>query len=277
LLLAGAALAQSGTLSGTVSGKDLSGTVVIACFVANDNCDEQQSKAVEVGAKGVYRLEGLGDGPFLVIAWRDLNANGDLDAADEVGVYSKDGKPALVKPQAQGINLRLQAFNGDADALFNPNPVAEQPPANTGRPAASSLVGEWYVGSPSTTDFYNPSTGGWAPASGNFTDYRFFPDGRYELNFLLRSSLYNCTTTIFASHAGVYQVKGNQVVLQRKTGVVRYKSSCAGTDRTEKVKPESQTYLWRIGPDPDDPSNGITFLWLKDGEGNERQYYKKVD
>ena len=118
--------AQTGTalVSGTVfavAGGDLQAVNVIACLLENDACSDSRSvvQAVNGGSSAKYQLANLEAGEsYLMLAWKDVNASGEVDEGDELGVYTRGGKPALVAPPAVGIDLRMAKFNGDLDALL---------------------------------------------------------------------------------------------------------------------------------------------------------------
>ena len=118
--------AQTGaaTVSGTVyavAGGNLQGANVIACLLENDTCSDSRSsvQAISGGSSVKYQLANLEVGEsYLMLAWKDVNASGEVDAGDELGVYTQGGKPALVAPPVAGIDLRMAKFNGDLDALL---------------------------------------------------------------------------------------------------------------------------------------------------------------
>ncbi len=120
------------TISGTVfarAGSSLQGLFVVACQIANDSCDEANTKAVQVQGSGSsvkYSVAGLAAKDYLMLAWRDLNNSQEVDSGDELGVYQKNGKPSEVVPPAQNIDLKLVLFTGDFDALLD---QADQPQA----------------------------------------------------------------------------------------------------------------------------------------------------
>jgi hypothetical protein len=137
------------TISGTVfarSGSSVQGTSVIACLLKNDTCDDAGSGVVKVAGSGPsakYQLTGLAADGFVMLAWRDLNSNNDLDAGDEVGVYQKSGKATQVKAPAQNIDIRLVQFNGDLEAILQqadeaPAQAPEQPSTPATTPSTSS-------------------------------------------------------------------------------------------------------------------------------------------
>jgi hypothetical protein len=133
------------SISGTVfarAGSSVKDVVVIACLIlkVEDGCDDAGSQTALPGGDGVnvtYQLPGLAAKDYLLLAWRDLNANQELDQGDELGVYQKSGKPALVRPPAQKIDLKLLEFNGDLGSILE---QADQAPAQPSAPAATGLA-----------------------------------------------------------------------------------------------------------------------------------------
>jgi hypothetical protein len=132
------------SISGTVfarAGSSVKDVVVIACLIlkVEDGCDDAGSQTALPGGDGSnvsYQLPGLAAKEYLLLAWRDLNANQELDQGDELGVYQKSGKPALVRPPAQKMDLRLLEFNGDLGSILE---QVDQAPAQPSAPAATGL------------------------------------------------------------------------------------------------------------------------------------------
>lgn len=101
LLLAAstAAFAQNYSISGTVAtddGSNPAGTKVVACPVPYQDCD---TKAVEAAVKsdGSYVLRLPNAGPYQVVAWKDVDGNGDSSAGDYVGLLR--GGNAITAPE----------------------------------------------------------------------------------------------------------------------------------------------------------------------------------
>jgi hypothetical protein len=135
------------SISGTVfarSGSSVQGAAVIACLLKNDACDDAGSGSVQVkgsGSSAKYQLTGLAADEFVMLAWRDLNSNNDLDNGDEVGVYQKSGKATQVKAPAQNIDIRLVQFNGDLEAILQQADEAPaQAPAQPSTPSSGGLA-----------------------------------------------------------------------------------------------------------------------------------------
>lgn len=247
-------LAQGqGTITGTVSGQDLTGAVVIACFMVSGDCDAQQSKAAQVDAKGTYRLEGLGAGPYVVIAWRDLNGSGELDAGDEGAIYSKDGKtPTPLKPPQQGVDLRLRAYDGTDASLLSPPRQAQE---------TGSVVGAWSMTSGPTVA----------------VTYTIKPDGTYVYAYRIALTLQSgCTRAgVYTPPysllyiTGMYRVAGDRITFTPRTGTYTSDTACNKTERpTSPENMAPKTYTWRVGEYAGSPA-----LFLSDTEG-ERVFYR---
>jgi uncharacterized protein (DUF2141 family) len=137
-------------ISGTVfaaQGSSVQNAVVIACLLENDTCNESKTGVQQINANGssvAYRIDNLENAAYLMLAWRDLNGNGEADTGDEIGLYQQGGKPALLTPPASRIDLRLQRFTGDLDTLLaqadDPSSVAPQQQPVTPAPASSGLT-----------------------------------------------------------------------------------------------------------------------------------------
>jgi hypothetical protein len=265
LLFAQAALSQtSDTIQGTVyaaSGQDTSSTVVIACVVVNDECSDTLSKLTVIndsGPSAPYRLEGLGVGPFLMIAWRDLNATSALDAGDEVGVYSRDGKtPTPVTPPASSINLRLKAFGGDLDSLLAKTETSSQaqPASQPASQPSGSIVGDW-----STIELFadtvNANTGSYAGGNNSFTAAKFEVNGHYTLiEYIYVTKRIGCTDWIFVATTGTYRIEPEQVVFVPKTSNQINHSGCfPATSYNRRNDPKDLgpfRYWWKLEPDRD--------------------------
>lgn len=126
-----------------VAGGNLQSVTVIACLLENDTCSDSRSvvQAINGGSSAKYQLADLEAGEsYLMLAWKDVNASGEVDEGDELGVHTQGGKPALVAPPATGIDLRMAKFNGDLDALLAQaeDNTAVTPPPAAPAPAPSS-------------------------------------------------------------------------------------------------------------------------------------------
>lgn len=259
-LLASVALSQnSGAIQGTVyavPNGTVQNSVVIACVVVNDECSATLSKVGVVqgsGASGKYLLENLGTASYLMLAWRDLNGSSDVDAGDEVGVYAKNGQPALVKSPAAGIDLRLKPFTGDMDALLSSAEVVSSPPL-AAQPS-KTLVGDW-----STIDFMsstnNSDTGRYLGSNNSFTTAKFDATGKYELTeYIYITTSYGCSNWIFTTTGGAYSVSNGQLAFAPKTSNQIYQSGCRPANSYKRKNDPSNlkafNYWWKLEADGD--------------------------
>ena len=274
LLFAQVALSQgSDAIQGTVyaaPSQDTSSTVVIACMVVKDECSDTLSKLTVIkdsGPSAPYRLEGLGAGPFLMIAWRDLNGTNALDAGDEAGVFSRDGKtPMPVTPPASRIDLRLKAFSGDLDSL-----LAKTEDLSQAQPFGS-IVGDW-----STVELFadtvNENTGSYTGGNNSFTAAKFAANGHYTLiEYIYVTKRIGCTDWIFTATTGTYRVEPEQIVFAPKTSNQINHSGCfpaTSYERTNDPKDLGPVrYWWKLEPDRD----GLEVLILLRSEQNDWFY-----
>jgi hypothetical protein len=129
----------------------------------------------------------------------------------------------------------------------NPNPWSPTiAPLSNHSPA--DLIGEWSKSRISTVDFVNPNTGSHADPSGERLNVRFFPDGHYKLGWLLQSSLYSCSSSVFGLKTGVYAVQGNAITMKDTDSVLTSRDTCHREWNYEKHPPlRESTYQWRLG------------------------------
>ena len=247
-LLASVAQSQnSGAIQGTVyavPNSTVSGSIVIACVVVNDECNATLSKVGVVqgtGPSGKYQFENLSAESYLMLAWRDLNGSSDLDAGDEVGVYARNGQPALVKSPALGIDLRLKSFTGDMDALLGSAEVVTSPTLAT--QPSTTLVGDW-----STIDYLpstnNLDTGRYLGSNNSFTTAKFDATGSI-----------GCSNWIFTTTSGTYSVSNQQLAFTPKTSNQINQSGCHPvTSYKRKNEPRDLNefkYWWKLELDGD--------------------------
>lgn len=100
--------AISGTLHADV---DLKGTVVLACVEKNGGCDEAMSGETVVTASGrraSYKIDGLQAGvAYSLVAWKDMNGDGEVNKGDLVGVFGADrgGQTVTAPTSAAEVHL----------------------------------------------------------------------------------------------------------------------------------------------------------------------------
>jgi hypothetical protein len=111
-------------LSGTVyapAGEDIAGTVVVACYVEGEDCEEAKSQFIEItesGESAAFNFTGLGRETYMLFATKDVNANNThFENGDFYALYGTDGN---VTPPAPGLELRLTVL-GAAPSTTTPS------------------------------------------------------------------------------------------------------------------------------------------------------------
>lgn len=100
----------SGGFSGTVlapqGGGSVAGTLVIACYLEGQDCSQSKSKVVQAGSGGSFSM-GAEAGSYLIVAWKDVNANQDIDSGDIIGGVLNDRGDdfALLSPPKSGLQV----------------------------------------------------------------------------------------------------------------------------------------------------------------------------
>ncbi|WP_189009070.1 hypothetical protein [Deinococcus malanensis] len=140
--------AQKGAaFSGSVEapkGVDLKGTIVLACVFRNDTCDDggEMYTITASGQKASFTIGGLGQGPYRVLAWKDVNKNDQFDDGDYMARLENTSGAALdVQAPRANITLKLskvgepagsqaskvpQASGSAAPANANPTPAIKK-------------------------------------------------------------------------------------------------------------------------------------------------------
>ncbi|WP_019587683.1 hypothetical protein [Deinococcus apachensis] len=121
-------------LSGTVTappGGNVQGTYVIACPPKGDGCDEQGTVSTQVTASGkssAFTLNLDRPGPYRLLAWKDVNGNGDIDDGDYLArLQGQDGSALDVQAPRAKVQLALRKV-GEAPSA----PAASTPAPTTG-------------------------------------------------------------------------------------------------------------------------------------------------
>ncbi len=96
------------------------------------------------------------------------------------------------------------------------------------------LVGTWYNGSVSLTNFFNPTTGEWSNAVGNGSFYRFYQNGTFEFGWQMHVSLYGCTNTGMVYRRGTVVVQDSVLVLYDQYARVMGQDNCNPSKNYEK-------------------------------------------
>ncbi len=134
------------TISGTLSATKAQEFMIIGCLIdlSTQDCNYEKSQYAQANQDGSYILSNLEAGQYLIIAWRDTNANGNLEEEqDEVAYYTTaDGQPGLVSPPASGIDMQVGAASNPPTQTPAQNPV--NTPMNTD--ATTGVIAPEYVG-----------------------------------------------------------------------------------------------------------------------------------
>ena len=190
------ALAQ-GRLSGTLEAPDVRGYLVIACFAhAELGCDEARSGYAEIsatGARAAWVIDVAARGPYLLLAWRDTNGDGDAQEHELIVLSDATGEPSLVFAPAGG--LAIAAAGAPAVGPPPGGPIAAATPAGTLHP---DLVGIWQQTRAAAGDYRSLITGfTFSMTSGFSAQLRLRPDGTFDYAFYSSGVATDCA---FSSH-----------------------------------------------------------------------------
>lgn len=234
---------DEGSIAGTITAPsqyDVSGAVVIACQWDGETCMESTSQVVEVTAQGTYQFTGLTPEQYFIIAWKDENHNGQIDEGDLYGMHNSNGSSASVLPPSDNVNVAMAVVGSQNGAVGT---------------VPGELSGEWINGAASAVDYYNPSTGGWAPPSGSGMYLKLYDDGSFELSTLLQITNYNCTSQATTFYNGIALFSENEVTLEPSYTRQRYNSNCYSHLNYDKEVPNSPLpFGWRLEEDSDGQS-----------------------
>jgi hypothetical protein len=135
------------------------------------------------------------------------------------------------------------------------------------------LVGTWYSGDVSPTQFYNPSTGQWGGSGyskGLF--YTFTADGRYEYGLQLTSQLYGCgtLTQFYVTGTIAVNTSARSYTLHPAAAKRLERNTCAGTQTESRYAEtgESNYYQVRVGGD------GAEELLTRKTDGSDPAWYR---
>lgn len=91
----------------------IAGTRVFGLYIDQDgNLDENKSTYITITRderRAPYTLRSLAPGTYLVVGWRDVNQNQEVDDADYLGIYVDSRGNYLVEPPRSGIDFALQS------------------------------------------------------------------------------------------------------------------------------------------------------------------------
>jgi hypothetical protein len=182
LVLVSSIVHAQSALVGELHAAEVSGYVVIACAPHPiDGCDEARSGFTVIdaaGARAQWRIDGLDAGPFLVLAWRDTDGDGEAQDHEFTLLTDADGEPSLVTPPATALLIR----SADAPTTAATAPAASATPV-TGAAALAipeELVGIWQQTSAAAGDYRDVVTGStFSMTSGFSALLKLRADGSY--------------------------------------------------------------------------------------------------
>ncbi|MBC7901291.1 MAG: hypothetical protein H7070_14700 [Saprospiraceae bacterium] len=146
---------------------------------------------------------------------------------------------------AQFLLSVYKSSHPDTAAVKPTQAPVNRPGTQGGVPA--ELVGEWIARRGSGGSYVNPTTGQHSGPNATVKTYKIFANGTYEHGMLMQSSLYNCTTTIFAREVGPITVHGATMTITPGPGTLESKNSCSpGLNERKQTREPQATYSWRI-------------------------------
>lgn len=233
-----------GSTTGTVIvplGYDVRGVIVLACRFGTEDC----YAATQVGLSGRHarwRLDGLADVGHQLVAWADLNGNGEVDGPDLMGTYLNSARDnfQLVKPGPGNITIAL-APAAELGAQNKPSPKRGPAPdsifKNTSLP---KIAGRWTTQNRVTrlTQGFTTGTvfGGAAVQAGwdwtptqvrQDVDLLIRPDGTFRsVTFTQDFQSENCATLTTVERVGKVSLSGAKLTVQVTRGAFREIDTC---------------------------------------------------
>ena len=130
---------------------------------------------------------------------------------------------------------------------------------------SQKLVGEWFEGSTSILSEQNMTTGSVSSRYGSSIGYTFQSDGTFRYAGLIKSTMYNCTTTLWNDRRGKYSVEGDVITFTLSKDYWFNSNSCSSSDSKEENKPlRTVKYNFLIGE-----KEGTEWLCLREVEKDD--------
>lgn len=119
--------------------------------------------------------------------------------------------------------------------------------AQTSRVPAE-LVGKWFSGSASILSEQNMTTGSVSSRYGSSIGYTIESDGTFRYAGLIKSTMYNCTTTLWNDRRGKLSVSGDVITFTPTKDYWFNSNSCTPSSDKEQNKPlKATTYNYEVG------------------------------
>ena len=209
----------------------------------NANCDAYQPVVIRTGGVfATFKMTGVPEGEYRVLAYRDVNNSGDLDGGDEAALFSnypyQEG--ANVRPGKLDIALRLIPYGGDSAELLPGRRQDQQRFEGIIPVAPSAIVGKW-GGTGAIADNYNVVTGAYAGTSWSANGIEFRANGTYESASLFQGTS-NCMVYV---DKGRYSVAGDTIRLT-PSRLEQFVCGRGDTTRTRPGNLTTQNMAWRF-------------------------------
>jgi hypothetical protein len=257
LVFSTVAFGQS-TISGTLYANNVIGFIIIGCLLdsSTQDCNYDQSPYTEItqsGTSSAYTLRDAPAGQYLIIAWKDTNANGNLDEdADEIGYYvSSDGQPGLITPPMQQVDIWVE---------LQPMPAASQG-------SSQHLVGSWSNYGNLSQYLNNTTTTQLNLESSVARTFVFNADGTYSSLFYNEN--YDDVTDsygpcIWKRVRGIYQTQDNALVTEIQSEEF---AVCGLELKPVEITNPLEQFIWRIEED------GIGLLDVTELQNVDESYW----
>ncbi|PYE55429.1 hypothetical protein [Deinococcus yavapaiensis] len=280
----------AGRLTGTVIaplGYDVKGVVVLACRFKTDDC-YAASRVNLAGRHARWRVDGLADEGHQLLAWADINGNGEVDEADLMGTYLNSARDdfQLVKPGAGNITLSLAPM---AELAAASKPSAKRPAASDAifkNTSVANLAGRWTTrnrvsrlsqGFTSGVVFGGATVQAgwdWTPTQlKQDVDLLIRPDGSFRsVTFTQDFQSESCATLTTVERVGKVVVTGAKLSFQVTRAAFREVDTCQPSfNRWGALKPSTETDLAGVQKGP----NGGLELVLRPGGSSGDLFFRK--
>jgi hypothetical protein len=143
----------------------------------------------------------------------------------------------------------------------------------TGGTVPAELVGSWYYGSVSPTNYYSPGSGQWSAGYGEGMFYTFNADGTFEFGYEIQAGSYGCTNTVMWYKSGGVDSDpaAQSVTVRPSVALLNSRDNCHPEWNYEKpIDPSPEQLSWRFGKD----AYGYDALLLGFPTGEEIAFYR---
>lgn len=131
--------------------------------------------------------------------------------------------------------------------------------AQTSRVPAE-LVGKWFEGSTSILSEQNMTTGSVSSRYGSSIGYTIESDGTFRYAGLIKSTMYNCTTTLWNDRRGKISVSGDVITFTPTKDYWFNSNSCYPSSNKEENKPlKAKTFNYEVAE-----KEGKTWLCMRE-------------